>query len=116
MTTFYGFVVAITLQLSAPKSTKIHVIITIIILKHTRINGITSVDGMIFRNKRTFRFITHGYANVKNVIFVFQRKIKIIFSVFESHIRIPKLTTSPRNVFYIENDSVIFNFTLNGIH
>ena len=112
---FQGFIITVTLKLSTPQSTEIHIIVTISVIPYSRIDAVTSLHRISFRYKRTIRFITHSYPDTKYIILIFQWKIHIILTIFTNHITIPKLTARPRNILRGKHHSMIFYFTVHHI-
>ena len=110
-----SLVVTIALQLSAPDTTKIDIVAAVVIAEHSHIDTVTSADRVRLRDKRTFRLVTNGYTHTENVITVFQRKIKIILSVFISYIAVPKLTSCPRDVCHTQCYTVVGYFAMHDI-
>src|SRR6476620_9925933 len=90
-----------TLQLSSPYAAEIHIVFSIVILENARINAVAILYRCLICSERTFWFITHRYANLKNILFIFYREIQVIFAICIRSIRCPHLSAGPRNIFYI---------------
>ena len=113
--TFQSFVVAIALQLSAPQTTEVHVVVTVSIIQNGGVHAVTSAHRVGLGNERTFGTVADGNTDTEDIILVFQGEIHIIFAVFLSYVAIPELTSCPRNIFGGEYQAMVYDFTFHGV-
>src|SRR5690554_550540 len=94
-------IVAIILQLTAPDTTEVKIISTIVIGKHCRIDRVAAGNWLRLRNKRPGRMIAHRYTDLENTVGTLGGKIKIIFPIFGRRIWRPHLTLRPRHILHM---------------
>ena len=113
--TFQGFVVAIALQLSAPQTTEVHIIVTVSIIQNGRVYTVTSAHRVGLGNERPFGTVADGNADTEDIVLVFQGEIHIILAVFLSYVAIPKLASCPGDIFGGEYQAMVYDFTFHGV-
>ena len=113
--TFQGTIILITLKLTAHQSPEIDIYLAVIVLKYSRVYGITSPNRIWFRHKRTVRRVTDSHTQTEDVRMVFGRKIKIIFPVLFTTVAIPHLTLYPRHICLVKNHTMVCHISFHHI-
>ena len=114
----FGIVLVVVpaLELTAPNAAKVEVKTAVVVLENSRINAVSSFDGLWFGFEGAFWFFAGGYPNAEHILFVLDRKVEVIHSIFEGGIGCPKLAARPGNVFDVERNPVVGHFTPHFFH
>ena len=115
MRVFYGLVVTVTLQLSAPYTAEIDVMTSVVIAEHCHVDAVAATNRVRLRDERTFRSVAYSNTHTENVVTVFQREIEVILSVLARYIAVPKLTSRPRNIGHTQRYAVVCNLAVHHI-
>ena len=103
------------LQLSTPESTEVAVYLSIVVLKHTRVDGERATDREFLRNERTFGLVCHSNAKTEHTTVFLCREDEIVLAVLLNDIVVPHLLLSPWHVLNIEDNTVVGNFAIFNI-
>jgi hypothetical protein len=112
---FDSLVIAVALELTAPEATEVHIVLSVVILKDRRVNGVAATDRVGQRNERTGRSITNSNPNAENVVLILQREIEVILTVLFSNVAVPKLPAGPWNLANVENLAMVNNLAVERI-
>jgi len=111
-----GFVVPVTLQLSAPQTSKVDIKSAIVIAKHAGIDRIASPHGGIQGLERPLRTFRNGHPDAEDVVLVLQRKVEVVFAILVSAVRIPQLSPCPGNLLHMKGDTVVSHLPIDTLH
>ena len=100
-------IVAVPLKLSAPKSAKIAINLSVIVFEYRWVDTERAADGLWFRHKRSFGTISHCHTKMEHAIIIFCREYQIVFAILLYPVVVPHLLLCPCHLLYIEHYAMV---------
>ena len=113
--TLEGFVVAVTLELSAPDSAEVEIIVSVGVGEHADVNRVAAAYGVGLWYEGSFGTVGYGYSDAEDVVLVLEGKVEVVTSVFFGAVAVPELSSGPGYVGDVEGFAVVGDFACHGV-
>ncbi|KAI6763653.1 hypothetical protein HG531_013041 [Fusarium graminearum] len=97
----------VALQLSTPETSEVEISLSIVIHKACGVNAVATLDRLWVWGERTLWLVTDSNTNAEDSLLVSCGEVKEVFAVFLSGIRSPELLGHPRDVFCLQDDTMV---------
>jgi hypothetical protein len=95
------------LKLSAPESTKVAIYLTIVILKHTRVDREGTTNGLIHRFERSLGLVGHSNTQTEYAIVGLGREDKVVLAILLDAVIVPHLLLSPGHILHVKDNTMV---------
>lgn len=97
----------VALELATPETTEVEVSLAIVIDEAGWVNAEAALDGLWVGGEWSLGLVANSDTNAEDAVLIAGREVEVVFAVLGRAVRSPKLLGNPRDVFGLEDDTVV---------